>query len=77
MEVITLHCLTAGSAQRAGRAWRIVSDELLACVDYFVGAGNKRPEGFISQEHSHGISPITDILKPLAYNYLQIVLDVS
>lgn len=43
--VIILHCLAAGDAalSRAGRAWRIGSDEVLARVDYFLDAGNKQP----------------------------------
>lgn len=43
--VIILYCLTAGNAAlcRRGSAWRLGSDEIGACNDYLLVAGNKLP----------------------------------
>lgn len=45
LEVIILYGLTAEDAvlSRAGSAWRLGCDELLAFVNYLLAAGNKQP----------------------------------
>lgn len=77
LEVIILYSLTAEDAvlSRAGSAWRLGYDELLACVDYLLAAGNKQPcrlyqLGTLIRSNNQSIETIM-------HNDLQIDLDTS